>query len=175
MAGVLAVTAAIMLAIVPFVTFTTASSYRLIYYGANSGHLFIDAAAVLAAGICLLVPRTSALVGTGLILGAAAVVPSDVAFVFGVLNTYSPLQLGPGSWLAFIAQALAAIAAVLAGFSLGRGRVVRLEPRSLIGRGGGPLTAGWSSGWAWPARSRTSSRWGTPSMCPACPPTSATS
>jgi hypothetical protein len=141
-AGLLAVTAAILVAIVPFVTFTSASSYRLIYYGANSGHLFIDAAVLLAAGICLLVPRTSALVGTGLILGAAAVVPSDVAFVFGILNTYSPLQLGPGSWLVFIAQALAAVAAVLAGLSLVRGRVVRLEPRSLIRRGRAPLAAG---------------------------------
>jgi hypothetical protein len=141
-ASILAVTAAILLAIVPFVTFTNASSYRLIYYAANSQHLFIDAAVILAAGICLLVPRTSALVGTGLILGAAAVVPSDTAFVFGILNTASPLQLGPGSWLAFVAQALAVAAAVLAGLSLARGRVVRLEPRSLIGRGRGPLAAG---------------------------------
>jgi Caspase domain len=136
-AGVLAVAEAILLAIVPFVTFTDASSYRLISYAANRQQLFIDAAVVLAAGICLLVPRTSALIGTGLMLGAAAVVPSDVAIVFGVLRVNGPIQLGPGSWLVLIAEALAITAAVLAGLSLGRGRAVRLEPRSLLGQGQG--------------------------------------
>jgi hypothetical protein len=141
-AGVLAVTEAVLLAIVPFVTFTSASSYRLIDYAANREQLFIDAAVILAAGICLLVPRTSALVGTGLILGAAIVVPSDVAVVFGVLHAQSPIQLGPGSRLVLIAQALAVVAAVLAVISLVRGRVVRIEPRSLIRRGRGQLAAG---------------------------------
>jgi Caspase domain len=141
-AGVLAVAQAILLAVVPLVTFTDASSYRLIDYAANRQQLFIDAAVVLAAGVCLLVPRTSALAGTGLLLGAAAVVPSDVAIVFGVLRVNDPIQLGPGSWLVLIAEALAIVAAVLAGLSLGRSRVVRLEPRSPLGRGRGQLAAG---------------------------------
>jgi hypothetical protein len=145
-AGVLAVAEAILLAIVPFVPFTDASPYRLISYAANRQQLFIDAAVVLAAGICLLVPRTCALIGTGLMPGAAAVVPSDVAIVFGVLRVNGPIQLGPGSWLVLIAEALAIAAAVLAGLSLGRGRAVRLEPRSLLGqgrgRGRGQLAAG---------------------------------
>ena len=141
-AGVLAVTEAVLLAIVPFLTFTNASSYRLIDYAANREQLFIDAAVVLAAGIGLLVPRTSALVGTGLILGAAIVVPSDVAVVFAVQHVQGSIQLGPGSWLVLIAQALAVVAAVLAVLSLVRGRVVRVEPRSLIRRGRGQLAAG---------------------------------
>jgi Caspase domain len=141
-AGVLAVAEATLLAIVPFVTFTSASSYRLIFYAANSEQLFIDATVVLAAGLCLLVPRTSALVGTGLVLGAAAFVPSDVAIVFGVLNVYSPIQFGTGSILVLIAEVLAVVTAVLAAISLARGRVVSIEPRALIGRGRARVTAG---------------------------------
>jgi hypothetical protein len=130
-AGVLAVIEAIVLARVPFEPFTRASDYRLISYAANSEQLFIDAAVVLAAGVCLLIPRLSRLVGTGLILGATAVLPSDIALVIAVQRVEQPAAPGPGGWLVLSAQVLGLTAAILAGLALWRGRAVRFEPRAL--------------------------------------------
>jgi uncharacterized membrane protein len=131
-AGMLAVAEAILLAAIPWVPFAGTSPYRLISYAANSQQILIDAAVSLAAGVCLLVPRTSRLVGTGLILGAVAVVPSDIFLVLAVLLASG--HPGPGVELVFASEALGVIAAVLAGWSLWRGRAIRVEPRSVIGR-----------------------------------------
>jgi uncharacterized membrane protein len=131
-AGVLAVIEAILLAVIPWTPFVGPSSYRLISYAALTQQILIDSAITLAAGVCLLVPRTSRLIGAGLILGAVAVVPGDVFLVLAVRQVSG--TTGPGMGLVFISEALGVIAAVLAGSSLWHARAVRVQPRSLIGR-----------------------------------------
>jgi hypothetical protein len=90
----------------------------------------------LAAGVCLLLPRTSRRIGTALGLGAAATLPADVASIRLSLKISSPP--GPGAWLVSVAVVLVLITAVMIAVFLARSREVRIEPRSLAA---GPVAA----------------------------------
>jgi hypothetical protein len=132
-AGLLAVAEAVMLFWVLFVYLYTDSSFRLISSAANAGQQLIDVAVLLAAGVCLLIPRTRGLIGTGLFLGTAAVVPSDVAII-RLASEHEPFTVA--SAVLLVGSEVAAVAAaVLAGFALWRAGTVRIQPRSLVGRG----------------------------------------
>jgi caspase domain-containing protein len=137
-AGLLSVVEAIGLIVVLFVQVDANSTFRLISSDANSEQLAFGAAVFLAVGICLLIPRASGLVGTGLILGTAATVPADFAVLI-VASHQHPFST-VGAVLLFGTEALAVASPALAGLGLWRAGTVRVQLRSLVGRG--PARAG---------------------------------
>jgi len=137
-AGLLSVAGGIAGIVVLLVPVQADSTFRLISSADIGGQVALDAAVALAAGICLLIPRASGLIGTGLILGTVATVPADVAVVLdaGHLHPFSTV----GAVLLFGSEALAVAAPALAVIALWRSGAVRVQLRSLAGRG--PARAG---------------------------------
>jgi uncharacterized membrane protein len=133
-AGLLSIAEAIVLIVVLYVPIDRDEpTFRLITSLANSQQLAIDAAAAVAAGICLLIPRASGLIGTGLILGTVTTVPADLAITAAARSIHPYTALGAVLLLGI--EVPGAVAAVLAGLALRRARVVRVQLRSLLGRG----------------------------------------
>ena len=126
-AGALTLVIAVLTVASLYLTF--APDYRLLSYSTNIEQTLLNGALSLAAGICLLVPRTSRRIGTGLGLGAAATLPADAASIRLSLKISSPP--GPGAWLVIVALILALVSVVLIAVHLARTREIRVEPRSL--------------------------------------------
>jgi hypothetical protein len=124
----------ILVAVLPVIGLyqTYAPDFRLLSYPTNVAQTLIGAAASLAAGVFLLVPRTSRRLGTGLALGSAATLPSDVAtFKISMQIVDSP---GPDAWIIIVTLVLAVVATALVGVYLARSREIRTDVRSLVAR-----------------------------------------
>jgi hypothetical protein len=125
-AGGLAIVAALLAVAALFPIYW--ADFRLGDLPADTWNILILAALVIGAGISILDPRTRRLVGPGLLLGAAADLPSGLVFKFTVdPSNYG--TVGPGYWLLFWGQVIGTVAACLAGVSLARAGAVRLAPR----------------------------------------------
>ncbi|HEY2287552.1 MAG TPA: hypothetical protein VGH88_17570, partial [Streptosporangiaceae bacterium] len=112
-----------------------APSFRLLSYPVDVASLFINAAVLLAAGICLLIPQTSRLVGTGLLIGGTVTTPTDLQGTLAAVGR-SGGGPGPGAELIIVACILGLVTIVLAVVSLWRGRDVRfVRPALAAGRG----------------------------------------
>ena len=125
-AGGLAIVAALLAVAALFPIYW--ADFRLGDLTADTWNILILAALVGGAGIGILDPRTRRLVGPGLLLGAAADLPSGLVFKFTV-DPSGYGALGPGYWLLFCGQVIGIVAACLAGVSLARAGTVRLAPR----------------------------------------------
>jgi uncharacterized membrane protein len=131
--GALAVIEAVLLVVSIYPTY--ASDYRLLTLPVNVASLLINAAVTLAAGICLLIPQTSRLIGTGLLIGVTATTPTDLQGTLAFLANEEGGP-GPGAWLIIVACILGLITIVLVVASLWHGRDVRFAWRSLAARRG---------------------------------------
>jgi uncharacterized membrane protein len=132
-AGALAVIEAVLLVVSIYPTY--ASDYRLLIFPVNVASLLINAAVTLAAGIFLLIPQTSRLIGTGLLISVTATTPTDLQGTLSYLDQQN-YELGPGAWLIIVACILGLITIVLVVASLWHGRDVRFAWRSLGARRG---------------------------------------
>jgi uncharacterized membrane protein len=126
-AGVLNLLVAVLPVIALYQTF--APDYRLLSYPTSIEQTLLSGAGALAAGLCLLVPRTSRRIGTGLALGSAATLPADVVSLNVSLHISGPP--GPGGWLIIVTLAILLVAACLVGLYLARTREIRIDARSL--------------------------------------------
>jgi hypothetical protein len=107
-----------------------AASYHLLSYPVNVASLFINAAVLLAAGICLLIRPTSRLVGTGLLIGGTVTTPTDLQGTLAALGR-DDVVAGPGAKLIIVACILGLVTIVLAVLSLWRGRDIRFARPAL--------------------------------------------
>ncbi|MEP7023597.1 MAG: hypothetical protein ABJB47_07235, partial [Actinomycetota bacterium] len=129
-AGVLAVLAGVLPVIGLYQTY--APDFRLLSYHTSVEETLIRGVASLAAGLCLLVPRTSARIGTGLALGSVATLPSDIATFHVSLQIVT--KLGTDAWIIVISIVLSVVATGLVGWYLARSRELRIDMRSLAGQ-----------------------------------------
>jgi hypothetical protein len=124
----------ILIAVLPVIGLyqTYAPDFRLLSYPTNVAQTLIGAVASLAAGVFLLVPRTSRRLGTGLALGSAATLPSDAGtFKISMQIVESP---GPDAWIIIVTLVLVLVATGLVSVYLARSREIRLDIRSLAAR-----------------------------------------
>jgi hypothetical protein len=128
-AGVLAITAAILAFAGLFTIYQTVSggtsSYRLADYSWTRWYVILGAVVDLVAGVCLILPRTKRLIGPGILLGNVAV--SSGGLVFLVVSVLAYSGYGSGFWLVFASSLAEVAAACLVGIAVARTDEIRLS------------------------------------------------
>jgi hypothetical protein len=129
--GVAAILGAVLAVAAMFPTFAGGWSLTT-FLPAKVWETALQAAAALAAGVCLFVPGTRRLIGPGLLLGALLTSPIGVLYNLlyaNVLTTRYHDALNLGFWLDSSAYVAFTIAIWLVGVSVARSGDVRVTPR----------------------------------------------
>jgi hypothetical protein len=126
-AAVLQILGAVLIAVSLYLVFF--SDFRLYTLAANTWQIYLDAAIAVCAGVCILVPATRRVIGPGLLLGAVATAPGDLAFTIIAVHVAQGSP-GAGYWLINAADMTFLLAACLAVVSLRRSRDLRFSWRS---------------------------------------------